>query len=95
MSFACSVNFLCAFILAMAVPQFTEASAGSTDLPKGRYMNLFGSFAGLTWFSAILVFLFLRNPEPMASLGDYNVSHPSSFLVQKVRHTEEAVTNVA
>jgi len=82
MSLACSVNFLCAFALAMAVPQFTDTgSAGSAELPKGRYMKLFGAFAGLCGFSAVLVFLFLRSPEPSASLGDYNVSHPSSFLV--------------
>jgi hypothetical protein len=74
MSLACSVNFMCAFILAITVPKFTEQESGVGDVPRGRYMKLFGSFAGLNAFAAILAWLFMRTPEPRASLEDMNVS---------------------
>lgn len=74
MSMACSVNFMCAFILAIAVPQFTGTKTGTGDVAKGRYMQLFAAFAGLDALATILVWIFMRSPEPRASLEDMNVS---------------------
>lgn len=82
MSAACSVNFIFAFVLAMAVPQFTEVKDTGATLPSGRYSKLFGAFAAIDAGSAVAVWVFMRAPDPRASLGDMNVS----IRIPQVQH---------
>lgn len=68
MSLAVAINLGFAGALAMAVPQYQDNLSDG-----GRHLTLLGSFAGLDFAAAILVWLLMRYPEKAVELEDMNV----------------------
>lgn len=81
MSFACSVNYLLAGLLALTVPQLNHALG-----PTG----LLGLFAGLDAIAAILAWLFVPGTVQITTLEDMNYI----FGVPTKRHVEYQVKDV-
>ncbi|KAL8818156.1 MAG: hypothetical protein Q9191_008001 [Dirinaria sp. TL-2023a] len=75
MSFACSVNYLLAGLLALTVPQLNHA-LGPT--------RLLGLFAGLDIIAAILAWLFVSGTAQITTLEDMNYI----FGVLTARHVQ-------
>ena len=75
MSFACSVNYLLAGLLALTVPQLNHA-LGPT--------RLLGLFAGLDAIAAILAWLFVPGTVQITTLEDMNYI----FGVPTTRHVQ-------
>jgi hypothetical protein len=74
MAFSCTVNFLLAGFLALAVSLELDSNANETSASnRQKELWMLVAFAGLNVVATLLVWLFMRTPSKPTSLEDMDV----------------------